>query len=89
MRQHALSAVTWAGDSRRNRERSMTWTVFNRLLEHYPLAPARAFIARTGSRGVLAEMRDDPRAWQSVTCLHGCKHVMLLGRAPDIDGDAA
>jgi len=31
---------TWL--SRRNRERSMTWPVFNRLLEHYPLAPARA-----------------------------------------------
>ena len=28
--------------SRRNRERSMTWDVFNRLLERYPLAPARA-----------------------------------------------
>jgi group II intron reverse transcriptase/maturase len=31
---------TWL--SRRNRERSMTWPVFNRLLERYPLAPARA-----------------------------------------------
>lgn len=28
--------------SRRNRERSMTWPVFTRLLERYPLAPARA-----------------------------------------------
>lgn len=27
--------------SRRNRERSMTWPVFSRLLERYPLAPAR------------------------------------------------
>ena len=28
--------------NRRNRERSMTWDVFDRLLEHYPLAPVRA-----------------------------------------------
>lgn len=28
--------------TRRNRERSMTWPVFNWLLERYPLAPARA-----------------------------------------------
>jgi RNA-directed DNA polymerase len=28
--------------SRRNRERGMTWTVLHRLLERYPLAPARA-----------------------------------------------
>jgi group II intron reverse transcriptase/maturase len=28
--------------SRRNRERSLTWPIFNRLLEHYPLSPARA-----------------------------------------------
>jgi len=28
--------------SRRNRERSMTWTIFARLLERYSLAPARA-----------------------------------------------
>lgn len=28
--------------SRRNRERSTTWTVFTRMLERYPLAPVRA-----------------------------------------------
>ncbi|HKS96217.1 MAG TPA: group II intron reverse transcriptase/maturase [Terriglobia bacterium] len=28
--------------TRRNRERSMTWPIFNRLLARYPLAPARA-----------------------------------------------
>jgi hypothetical protein len=28
---------------RRNRERSMTWTVFQRLLQRYPLGPVRTF----------------------------------------------
>ena len=27
--------------NRRNRERSLTWAIMNRLLQRYPLAPAR------------------------------------------------
>ncbi len=44
----ALSRFRWEVDrcwrkwlDRRNRERSMTWDVFRRLLQRYPLAPVR------------------------------------------------